>query len=170
MNNLVTHINSFQEKAELVHRQQAESNHKQTMAVLTLVDSHDLIEATEFPLHTVNLRRNAMFTGRDEALKSLNEYVTGGDFRAEPKSCVIHGIGGVGKTQTALEYTYRYRSSYDCIFWLRAETAIELLKSYGAIGRKLGLCKTEGINQTTLERIQAWLEKSGNSLRDLNMS
>ncbi|KAK0651087.1 P-loop containing nucleoside triphosphate hydrolase protein [Cercophora newfieldiana] len=53
--------------------------------------------------------------------------------------CVIHGLAGMGKTQTALEYTYRYESRYDAIFWIRSETQAELSACYAAVACKLGL-------------------------------
>ncbi|KAF2972232.1 hypothetical protein GQX73_g1280 [Xylaria multiplex] len=52
-------------------------------------------------------------------------------------SCVIHGIGGVGKTQVALEYTYRHREDYSYIFWVRAESSVELSTSFASFRRSI---------------------------------
>ncbi len=38
-------------------------------------------------------------------------------------AAVLHGMGGIGKTQLALAYCHRWRDSYAGIWWLRAETA-----------------------------------------------
>lgn len=54
-------------------------------------------------------------------------------------SCVIHAIGGMGKTETILEYTYRYRQCYTHIFWLRAQIGATLLESFLEIVAKLDL-------------------------------
>ena len=162
---LSKHIKNFHTKASLAHRQQVESNHLETMATLKTLHSHNEPHTPEFPLFTVNLRRNPNFTGRETALASLHSNFTGGKALAGPRSCTIYGIGGVGKTQTALEYTYRYREHYDCVFWLRAEKNIMLLDSYAAIGRKLGLTSGSDADQPALEKIQAWLEETGKHLR-----
>src|SRR5205823_3558143 len=39
----------------------------------------------------------------------------------------ISGLGGIGKTQTALEYVYRYHREYQAIFWIRASSREELI-------------------------------------------
>ena len=168
---LAKHIANFREKADLAHRQKEESNHtetitlakstRETLLTLSHANTRDEQKPPEFPLHTVNLRRNPAFTGREDVLKSLHSKIAIVKSCTEPISCTLYGIGGVGKTQTALEYTYEFRSHYDGIFWVRAETNIELLKCYGAIGRKLGLMSGADVDQPAVESIQSFLEETG---------
>jgi MinD superfamily P-loop ATPase len=35
----------------------------------------------------------------------------------------ISGLGGIGKTQLAIEYAYRYGSEYQAVLWARADTS-----------------------------------------------
>jgi hypothetical protein len=125
------------------------------------------------PRHMVNMvRRNIEFFGRNDALSQIHQYLNGSSTQSnasatsfsdsEPDQCIIHGIGGVGKTQTALEYAYRYRHLYDWVFWVRAESSAKMLKSYSSIGKKLGLfCSASIADQNTLETIQEWFETTG---------
>lgn len=61
--------------------------------------------------------RNAMFTGRDEALLGLAQVLLYDD-----ELCLygIQGMGGVGKTQLAAEFAHRYGQFYEGVHWLSA--------------------------------------------------
>jgi MinD superfamily P-loop ATPase len=52
---------------------------------------------------------------------------------------VISGLGGIGKTQTALEYAYRHREDYRYIFWVRADTHELLTSDFAAMASALDL-------------------------------
>jgi hypothetical protein len=61
--------------------------------------------------------RNVYFTGRDHLLQEL----PGGFGGTALVPCALFGLGGVGKTQVAVEYCYRYQHDYELIWWLPAE-------------------------------------------------
>ncbi|MGI5212921.1 FxSxx-COOH system tetratricopeptide repeat protein [Plantactinospora sp. CA-290183] len=65
-------------------------------------------------------RRLAGFTGRESLLAALRQRLTGGD-RALVQA--LHGLGGVGKTQLAVEYAYLFVGGYDLVWWIDAERA-----------------------------------------------
>ena len=50
----------------------------------------------------------------------------------------ITGLGGVGKTQTALAYCYQHLADYRLIWWLRAEEPATLAADYAALARPFG--------------------------------
>ena len=51
----------------------------------------------------------------------------------------LYGMGGIGKTQTALEYVYTNRDSYERIYWITAVDQASLLSGYLKIAIKAGL-------------------------------
>jgi len=72
--------------------------------------------------------RNEFFTGRDELLVQLTEQFDISGLLSLTQS--ISGLGGIGKTQTALEYAYRYADKYDFIWWVNADSETTILDGY----------------------------------------
>jgi tetratricopeptide (TPR) repeat protein len=63
-------------------------------------------------------RRNPGFTGRDGMLNRLHDTLSAGNRVAVQ---ALHGTGGVGKTQLALEYAHRFAGEYDLVWWIPSE-------------------------------------------------
>jgi len=51
----------------------------------------------------------------------------------------LQGLGGVGKTQLAIEYAYRYATDYDVIWWVPADQSALVRSSLAALAPRLGL-------------------------------
>jgi tetratricopeptide (TPR) repeat protein len=62
--------------------------------------------------------RNPNFTGREELLLDLHARLQGHVTAVLPHA--LHGMGGVGKTQLAIEYAYRFATDYDLVWWVPA--------------------------------------------------
>jgi tetratricopeptide (TPR) repeat protein len=77
--------------------------------------------------------RNTFFTGREGVLTELQEAL------AAHGRAVLSGMGGIGKTQTAVEYAYRHMDEYVCTLWATADSREALLSSYVAIADLLNL-------------------------------
>lgn len=93
----------------------------------------------------IDIPRNEKFTGRESTLALLHSFLSPGnseDLDARVfNSCLIHAIGGMGKTETALEYTYRFRRYYSHIFWLRSQTTASIQESFLDVVAKLNIVK-----------------------------
>ena len=82
--------------------------------------------------------RNALFTGRDEELKKLSAL-------CEPDgsniviSQAITGMGGIGKTQLAVEFAYRYGHCFKGVHWLDLRDPDSLDASIALCGIHMGL-------------------------------
>jgi len=72
----------------------------------------------------------------------------------------VCGFGEVGKTQTAPALLYKFRKEYDAVFWDSAdpEKETEILRSFGATGRKLRIIDTDDFDRAKIERILEWLK------------
>ena len=74
----------------------------------------------------------------------------------------LAGLGGVGKTQTAVEYAYRYREQYSAVFWASAESRETLLADFVSIAGALELPSAQATDQElAVAEVKRWLE--GNS-------
>lgn len=82
---------------------------------------------------------NPFFTGRKELLDSLTTSLRANQPIALTQPLAISGLGGVGKTQIALEYAYRYRSDYQAVLWVQADTRTTLISSLVSIADLLNL-------------------------------
>ena len=90
---------------------------------------------------TMPHQRNPNFTGRVELLRELREALDGEKSAALTQA--IHGLGGVGKTQLAVEYAYRYANNYSLIWWVRSETPESLNADWEALARRMNLVSQE---------------------------
>lgn len=102
----------------------------------------DAKPAPRFPADTPEVwggvpRRNTRFTGREgllnEAYHALQE--------AGPGAGVVtlHGMSGVGKTQLAAEYVYRFGAEYDVVWWVPADRRAIYRQNLAELAPELGL-------------------------------
>ncbi|MET9098605.1 MULTISPECIES: FxSxx-COOH system tetratricopeptide repeat protein [Streptomyces] len=88
--------------------------------------------------------RNPNFTGRVDLLERLGERLAEGTTTVLPEA--IHGMGGVGKTQLAIEYAYRHQSEYDIVWWIPAERPGQIGQALVELAQRLGLVSSAEAN------------------------
>jgi len=81
--------------------------------------------------------RNWNFTGREDLLLQLRRQLTSDV--GTSVAHVLHGMGGVGKTQLAIEHVYRHASDYQVVWWIPAEQVALVRSSLAALATRLGL-------------------------------
>ncbi|HUD35540.1 MAG TPA: FxSxx-COOH system tetratricopeptide repeat protein [Streptosporangiaceae bacterium] len=78
---------------------------------------------------------NVRFTGREEDLRELRELLSESGASGVPVA--LQGIGGVGKTQIAIEYVHRFKTDYDVIWWLDCQQPQFIDASLADLGAKM---------------------------------
>jgi nucleoside phosphorylase len=103
--------------------------------------------------------RNPFFLGRDAQIAHLRVQLQARQTIAFAQPQAISGLGGIGKTQLALEYAYRYHQDYQVVLWARAESTEALVSSYVAIATHLMLPEQEAKEQDiTVQAVKIWLQ------------
>jgi tetratricopeptide (TPR) repeat protein len=82
--------------------------------------------------------RNADFSGRAATLELLRDKLAGGGMTMVVAQA-LYGLGGVGKTQLALEYAHRFMADYDLVWWVPSERSDEITVALANLARKMGL-------------------------------
>ena len=82
--------------------------------------------------------RNADFTGRGATLERLRDKLAGGGMTVVLAQA-LYGMGGVGKTQVALEYAHRFKADYDLVWWVPSERANEISQALANLAARLRL-------------------------------
>jgi len=117
------------------------------------------------PIWNVPHHRNPFFTDREDILEWLYETLAVGKSAALIQSHVINGLGGIGKTQTAIEYAYRYHDMNQAVLWAKADSREALVSDFVSMAGLLNLPEKDEQNQSkAVEAVKRWLKDHGDWL------
>src|SRR4051794_35822984 len=89
-------------------------NHQTTIEIANYLTANNLAPSPP-PINTVfdlPEMRNDRFVGREDVLETLKSLLEDSEKNNKSGRVVVTGLGGIGKTQVALEYCYRNRGRY----------------------------------------------------------
>ena len=105
-------------------------------------------------------RRNPNFTGRVQLLEDIRESLNKEHNTALTQQA-LYGLGGIGKTQLAMEYAWQQSASYKLVWWLRAEAPSSLIADYIAMATELQLQeRNESEQELVVRAMRKWLDKN----------
>jgi hypothetical protein len=156
--------------------------------------SQQSVTFSEFRVPTkLPLPQDPKFCGREDILVQIQQcfFSEGTDISSLRRVIVLTGLGGIGKSQIALEYAYRYASSDTSVFWINATnketvdlSSLRIMENlichyvtkyrdspdFPRIAADLGVpgkINSSGkliveTGQSVWEMVRAWLSKAGN--------
>src|SRR5580658_2248015 len=74
------------------------------------------------------------FVAREEELAEIHRTLRGDGTR---RTVVLHGLGGVGKTQLTIAYAKRHKNNYSAIFWLNIKDEDSLRQSFAKAAKQI---------------------------------
>jgi hypothetical protein len=98
--------------------------------------------------------RNPHFTGRDVVLRTVAERLGRGEQTLVVQA--LYGLGGVGKSQVAVEFAHRQAHRYRVVWWMDAEQPMLIGDQIARLAPPLGLART-GSAQETVRQVLAEL-------------
>jgi hypothetical protein len=125
-------------------------------------------------IFSVPISRNPYFTGREEVLANLAAQLAASGRAAlgqvapaqlpAATRVAISGLGGIGKTQTVVEFAHRHRGDYRNVFFVRAETEAELLGGFAEVATLLEVADQEKDQMAMAQAARRWFESNGDWL------
>ena len=79
---------------------------------------------------------NTYFTGRERELEEVDDLLHRSRTRGQ-NILILYGLGGIGKTQIAIEYSCRYASNFSNVFWINGRSYSSVLLSYRKIANEV---------------------------------
>ena len=106
-------------------------------------------------------QRNPNYVGREDIKLRLRENLCPREELVQTqRSYALCGLGGVGKTQTALNYVFEYMEDYQAVLWAHADSRAKLLESFAYFAIELGLMEQGDSNYTGRDLVKEWLERA----------
>ncbi|KAI1106051.1 hypothetical protein F4804DRAFT_69707 [Jackrogersella minutella] len=110
--------------------------------------------------------QNSRFSGRSELLSKIHGALDPGQTPSSTKSIALFGMGGVGKTQLALQYAYQAVETFGVVLWVAADNLITISQSFRAIAQGLQLYQnTDEIQDSAaaIWKVKNWLSNTSMS-------
>ncbi|GAW26930.1 putative pfs domain-containing protein [Rosellinia necatrix] len=107
---------------------------------------------------------NPLFFGRDGDLEAIShELIESTD--KQLRIFALVGIAGVGKSQLALRFVYKYREQLDGIFWIPADEPTKLARGFEDIAKELHLIDdgTDVASEIVRRRVLGWFRTTTQS-------
>ncbi|KAI4136790.1 MAG: hypothetical protein LQ341_005446, partial [Variospora aurantia] len=92
------------------------------------------------------LRVAGHFVARDAEMEKIEEHLLPTKAPDRQKIYILHGLGGIGKTQLTIAYARKHQRTYSAIVWVNGRSRDTVVQSLAAFGRRASVA---GVSQST---------------------
>ncbi|PTB54373.1 hypothetical protein M431DRAFT_6577 [Trichoderma harzianum CBS 226.95] len=139
----------------------------------TEIEEETSIKPTAFDLQSYlpGIRQISKFIARKEELTEMQEALQPTVRPHRRRAVVLHGLGGIGKTQLALEYAQQHHEHYSTKIWLEARNETTINQSFTRLAEQILQKEQVTYIQTAvdsqdqsiiLNAVKRWLDKPAN--------
>jgi hypothetical protein len=107
---------------------------------------------------------------REDELSKIHQALSSDGSR---RAVVLHGLGGIGKTQLSIAYAKRHKDNYSAIFWLNIKDEDSLKQSFAKLAKQISRehplaiwvsnLETNQNLDKVVEAVKSWLSLPNNT-------
>ena len=154
------HSQNIDEEVDLM-RLKRETNSVETLTIMSQLRGVKLDECVLLPCHSIPCGLNPLFYGRRKEPARLREVYNPQEGSERIRVMSIHGFGGIGKTQLALNFANTSLDVFEFILWVQSETQIKMTQDLSAFAKPVGLKLPKGDeaedNAQGAQKVRDWL-------------
>jgi Cdc6-like AAA superfamily ATPase len=135
-----------------------------------LTDAGAKHEDFSVPFSLSDVTETQHFVAREEELTEMHSALSNNGSRS---TVILHGLGGIGKTQLSLAYAKRHKEKYSAVFWLNIKDEDSVKQSFAKLARQilrqhpsanpLYNLDTDGKLDEVVDAVKAWLSHPENT-------
>jgi tetratricopeptide (TPR) repeat protein len=99
------------------------------------------------------------FTGREVLLAELRAKLHETVSKQWNHRVALYGLGGVGKTQLALQYVHSQRAHYEWVYWISGDSETALFSGFQEIAKQTNCCSADANIKDVAKGVLSWLNQ-----------
>ena len=113
------------------------------------------------------------YVKRDREMQEMEQKLHPTQINKGRDILIVHGLGGIGKTQLSLAFARKHQDKYSAVFWLDGQTRSSLRECIMGIAKRLPKAEfsfplensnlQENELDTIIKEVKAWFEEAGNN-------
>lgn len=155
---------TVESEADLARMSKDDTQYKEVLELLNAMKMNKPDSTRRLRYNNIPFAANNRFSGREDIHAFIDQSLGQTDYTSLLKSTALFGLGGVGKTQIAIQYAYRNLEKFDVILWVAADNSIALGQSFRTIADGLGLLGSGDEMKDTaaaIYKMKNWLATTG---------